>query len=217
MRLIFLGAPGTGKGTQATALSDKYDIPQISTGDILRKEVKQGTELGQKAKNVMDQGGLVPDDIILKMIQTRLSEPDCQKGYILDGFPRTIAQAEGLDDILGQKSIQGVIQFDIDHEIVIERITSRRVCVDCGATFNIITDPPPANKVCPRCGGKIIQRDDDKKETVQNRLDVYEEKTAPLVDYYDKKNVLYRIDAAQPVQDVRSNIETIFEKISQES
>jgi adenylate kinase len=217
MRLIFLGAPGTGKGTQASVLSDKYKLPQISTGDILRKEVKQGSELGKKAKKVMDEGGLVPDDIILKMIEARLSEPDCQKGYILDGFPRTIAQAEGLDDILGEKTVQGVIQFDIDHEVVIKRITSRRVCVDCGATFNMITDPPPENMVCPRCGGKIIQRDDDKKETVKNRLDVYEEKTAPLVDYYGNKGLLYHIDAAQPVADVRKEIEKIFEKLANES
>ncbi len=215
MRLIFLGAPGTGKGTQASVLAEKYSIPQISTGDILRKAVADRTELGKKAKAIMDSGGLVPDDVIIGLIEDRLSQPDAEKGYILDGFPRTIKQAQALDKLLPEdKSIDAVIYFDVPAEEIVGRLTSRRTCSVCGKNYNMKTDPPPPDNKCLVCGGDIIQRDDDKEETVRNRLSVYNEKTAPLVEYYDKQEKLYRIDGSQEVEEVRKDIFDLCEKIS---
>ncbi len=213
MRIIFLGAPGTGKGTQALYFSKMYSIPQISTGEILRDAVKKGTELGKKAKSIMDAGDLVPDDIILQLIRDRLSQQDCKNGYILDGFPRTISQAEGLERILKDNAIEAVIYFDIDQNAVVSRLTSRRVCSKCGYNHNLITDPPEADNICRRCGGKVIQRDDDKEETVRNRLQVYEKNTAPLVDYYEKKGNLYKIDANGAIDDVRAEIHNVLKNI----
>lgn len=218
MKTIFLGAPGTGKGTQASVLAKKYDIPQISTGDILRKAVADGTELGQKAKAIMDQGGLVSDDIIIGLIEERLAQPDCQKGYILDGFPRTIKQAEDLDSLLGtENSIDAVIYFDVPEDDIVKRLTSRRTCSQCGYNYNMITDPPPEDGKCRICGGEVIQRDDDKEETVRNRLQVYREKTEPLKDYYQKQDKLITIDGSQEVEDVRKDINEVFEKLSANS
>jgi adenylate kinase len=214
MRLIFLGAPGTGKGTQAGAIADQYNIPQVATGDILRRAVKEGTELGQKAKTIMDRGELVPDQIILDLIKSRLSEPDCENGYILDGFPRTLDQAEGLDRMMDGDAVDAVIYFDMPQDEIIERVTSRRVCVSCGKTFNMINNPPPEDKVCPRCGGDIIQRDDDKEETVRKRLVVYKEKTAPLVNYYRERGRLLTIDASGTVDAVRKEIESKVETLN---
>ncbi len=214
MRLIFLGAPGTGKGTQAGAIADKYNIPQIATGDILRRAVKEGTELGQKAKVIMDRGELVPDQIILDLIKSRLTEPDCENGYILDGFPRTLEQAEGLDQLMDGDAVDAVIYFEMPQDTIIERVTGRRVCVSCGKTFNMINNPPPEDNVCPRCGGDIIQRDDDKEETVRKRLVVYEEKTAPLVTYYRERGRLLTIDASGAVDAVRKEIETKVETLN---
>jgi adenylate kinase len=210
MRLIFLGAPGTGKGTQASDLADRYSIPQISTGDILRKAVQDGTELGKKAKAIMDSGGLVSDEIIVQLIQERLGQTDCQSGYILDGFPRTIAQAESLDRLLGSQSITAVIYFDVSERSIIERLTSRRVCVECGNVYNMKVNPPPADGFCEKCHGKIIQRDDDKETTVRNRLRVYGEKTAPLKRYYEEQKKLFSVDGSQPVEKVRQEIEMVI-------
>lgn len=207
MRFIFLGAPGTGKGTQASVLSQMFGIPQVSTGDILRKAVADGTELGLQAKAVMGAGGLVSDDIILALIKERLSQPDAAKGYILDGFPRTLPQAEALDELLGNTSgIDAVVYFKVDEEEIVRRLTSRRTCRQCGRNYNLITDPPPLDNRCQVCGGEIYQRDDDKEETVRNRLRVYHEKTAPLVEYYQKQGKLYSIDGTKPVEEVRQEI-----------
>lgn len=215
MRLIFLGAPGTGKGTQASVLAHKYNIPQISTGDILRKAVVDETALGKKAKAVMASGGLVPDDIIIALIDERLNDNDCKSGYILDGFPRTIKQAEDLDNMLAEKDgIDAVIYFDVSEDEIVKRLTSRRTCTQCGYNHNMIYDPPVAGTKCAKCGGPVIQREDDKEETVRNRLVVYTEKTAPLVDYYQEQNKLYVIDAAQDVEKVRQNIIDLYQKMS---
>ena len=212
MRTIFLGAPGTGKGTQASVLASKYNIPQISTGDILRQAVKDGTEIGKKAKAIMESGGLVSDDIIIALIKERLAQADCQKGYILDGFPRTVPQAESLDKILEETApIVGVIYFDVSEQEIITRLTSRRTCSQCGINYNMISDPPPANG-CKECGGNVIQRDDDKEATVRNRLVVYNEKTAPLIDFYKAQGKLINIDGALGVEKVREEIDAVFKK-----
>jgi adenylate kinase len=212
MRTIFLGAPGTGKGTQASVLAKKYGIPQISTGDILRQAAKDGTELGKKAKTIMDSGGLVSDDIIIALIKDRLAQADCVSGYILDGFPRTVPQAESLDKILKDTSpIDGVIYFDVSENEIISRLTSRRTCRQCGQNYNMISDPPPADG-CKVCGGQVVQRDDDKEDTVRNRLVVYNDKTAPLIDFYKAQNKLKSIDGALDVEKVRAEIGAVFKK-----
>ena len=211
MRMIFLGAPGTGKGTQASYFAQKYALPQISTGDILRKAVQDHTGLGDKAKAIMESGGLVSDDIIIALVQDRLSQPDCEQGYILDGFPRTLEQAQALDKLLGREgAIDAVIYFEVSEEEIIRRLTSRRVCVDCGEVYNTISNPPPDTLKCLRCGGQIIQRDDDSVETVKNRLKVYYEKTYPLKSYYEEQKKLRIIDGIQGVDKVRADIETIY-------
>lgn len=215
LKLIFLGAPGTGKGTQASVLADKYSIPQISTGDILRKAVADETALGKKAKAIMDAGGLVSDDIIIGMIKDRLAQPDCKSGYMLDGFPRTIAQGESLDELLKESGgIDAVIYFDVAEVEIIKRLTSRRTCRDCGYNYNMISNPPPADNVCEKCGGEIYQRDDDKEETVRNRLVVYNEKTAPLIEYYKAQKKLYTVDAAQDIEKVRHDIVELYERLA---
>jgi len=211
MRMIFLGAPGTGKGTQASVLAGKYSIPQISTGDILRKAVQDDTELGRKAKAVMEAGELVPDDVIINLVNERLSQSDCRRGYILDGFPRTLAQAESLDQL---QAIDAVIYLDVDNRVIIDRLTTRRVCRGCGKLYNVATDPPPASGRCDVCGGEIYQRDDDSEETVRNRLDVYYEKTAPLKSYYQDRGVLHIIDGNRPIEEVRADIATVFNRFS---
>lgn len=215
MRQIYLGAPGTGKGTQASVLAEKYNIPQISTGDILRKAVADGTELGKKAKAIMDSGGLVSDDIIIGLMEERLAQDDCKNGYILDGFPRTIKQAEDLDAMLeGKAGIDAVIYFDVDEDEIVKRITSRRTCTQCGYNHNMIYDPPVDGDKCAKCGGTVIQRDDDKEETVRNRLVVYNEKTSPLVEYYKAQGKLYAVDGSQDVEKVRQDIIDLYEKLS---
>ena len=216
MRVIFLGAPGTGKGTQAGYISEKYNVPQISTGDILRRAVKDGTELGKKAKSIMESGGLVSDEIIINLINERLVQSDCKNGYILDGFPRTIAQAESLDGLLRNSSpIDAVIYFAVKDEELVKRITSRRVCIKCGKTYNVVTNPPPESNICESCQGEIIQREDDKEETVRKRLVVYIENTAPLEEYYQKQGILFSIDGSQAVPDVQAAIEQIYSKIAE--
>ncbi|GBE28648.1 adenylate kinase [bacterium BMS3Bbin03] len=208
MQLVILGAPGVGKGTQAKRLQDRFKILHISTGDILRDAVRGGKELGKTAKGYMDRGELVPDDVIIGIIRDRIARPDCANGFILDGFPRTIPQAEALESILAEMhlNLDAVLEICIDPEKMVERLANRRVCRNCGAVFNLITYPPPADGKCPKCGGEIIQRDDDKDETVRNRLAVYEKLTAPLKRFYAKKGLLKTINGDD-------TIENVYEKI----
>jgi adenylate kinase len=192
MNLILLGPPGAGKGTQAQMIVDRYHIPQISTGDILRTAVKGKTPLGAKAKEFMDQGKLVPDELVIGIIEERLKALDCRPGFILDGFPRTIAQAEALQPILAKmgKSIDHVINIEVDDEELVHRLTGRRTCKNCGAMFHLIFYPPKKEGMCDRCGGFLYQRDDDKEETIRTRLKEYQRQTAPLIQYYQEKKKL---------------------------
>lgn len=211
MRIVFLGAPGSGKGTQSQRLVELHGIPQISTGDLLRAHVREGTELGQRAKAVMDAGQLVDDATILGMVQERLAQPDAAKGFILDGFPRTIAQAEGLEAMLrtiGQP-LDAVILFDVDKDLLVKRISGRRSCQTCGRIFNVHTAPP---SVPPPCGGRcetppLIQRPDDNEATVSKRIEVYEAQTAPLIKFYAQKQLLRSIDADAPLEQVTARVE----------
>ncbi len=196
MKLIMLGAPGAGKGTQAKILSDKYSIPHISTGDIFRANIKNKTELGMKAKEYMDKGLLVPDELVVDLVADRIQNSDCVKGFILDGFPRTIPQAESLDKALEElgSAIDKAIDVDVPDENIIRRLSGRRACVGCGATYHIKNLPPKVEGVCDKCGGELILRDDDQPDTVLKRLNVYHEQTKPLIDFYANKGVLVTID-----------------------
>jgi len=209
MKLIFLGSPGAGKGTQAAVLRERQDIAHISTGDILRENVKNSTPLGNKAREYMDSGKLVPDDLIIDMMEDRLARPDCAKGFILDGFPRTVPQAEALDLLLGRMGLEldGVILFEVPEELVVQRLTGRRICGQCGEIYNIRFKDTKVPGVCDRCGGVLQQRDDDREEVVHRRLEVYEEQTAPLIDYYETKGNLVRVDASQDGDRVVKDIE----------
>lgn len=211
MRIVFLGAPGSGKGTQSQRLVERHGIPQISTGDLLRVHVREGTPLGVRAKAVMDAGQLVDDATILGMVRARLAESDAAKGFILDGFPRTIPQAEGLEQMLGEigRPLDAVILFNVDPQKLIQRISGRRSCQDCGRVFNVHTAPVP---VPPPCGGKcetprLVQRPDDTEETVAKRIGVYEAQTAPLIDFYGAKGLLRSIDADAPLETVTARVE----------
>ena len=208
MKIIMLGAPGAGKGTQAKKIADKYQIPHISTGDIFRANIKNGTELGKKAKTYMDQGLLVPDELVVDLVVDRLGQEDCANGCVLDGFPRTIPQAESLDAALAAKGevIDYAIDVDVPDENIINRMSGRRACVACGATYHIVHIPTKVEGVCDRCGESLILRDDDKPETVKKRLDVYHEQTQPLIYYYTSKNVLKSVDGTQ-------DMETVFQAI----
>lgn len=209
MNLILLGAPGSGKGTQAKFLVRKYSIPQISTGDILREEVKSGTVLGLKAKEYMDKGRLVPDEVVVGMVEERVKKGDCTTGFILDGFPRTVAQADALEGTLQRmkKALSRVILVNVDEDELVKRLTGRRVCEKCGAGYHVIFDPPKQEGVCDKCQGKLYQRDDDKESTIRNRLKVYNNQTAPLIEYYQKKQLLSMVDGM-------GSIEEIFGRIS---
>lgn len=204
MKIIMLGAPGAGKGTQAKKIAAKYDIPHISTGDIFRANIKNGTELGKKAKTYMDQGLLVPDELVVDLVVDRVNQEDCKNGYVLDGFPRTIPQAEALTDALeklGQK-MDYAIDVDVPDENIVRRMGGRRACVGCGATYHIEYAPTKKEGICDTCGGELILRDDDKPETVQKRLDVYHEQTQPLIDYYTKAGILRTVDGTVDIDDV---------------
>ncbi len=192
MNLILLGPPGAGKGTQAQRIVERYHIPQISTGDILRAAVREKTTLGEKAKAFMDRGQLVPDEVVIGIIEERLKAPDCQQGFILDGFPRTLAQAEALQRILtkNRKSIEHVISIEVDPEELVRRLTGRRTCKNCGAMYHLLFHPPQQEGICDRCGGTLYQREDDQEETIRTRLKEYEKQTAPLIQYYKIKNQL---------------------------
>ena len=204
MKIIMLGAPGAGKGTQAKMISDKYGIPHISTGDIFRANIKNGTELGKKAKTYMDQGLLVPDELVVDLVVDRVAQDDCAKGYVLDGFPRTIPQAEALDAALAKMGtkVGYAINVEVPDENIVTRMSGRRACVSCGATYHIVHIPPKTEGICDRCGAKLILRDDDKPETVKKRLAVYHEQTQPLIDYYTKQNVLVEVDGTKDMEEV---------------
>lgn len=212
MKIIMLGAPGAGKGTQAKKIADKYQIPHISTGDIFRANIKNGTELGKKAKTYMDQGLLVSDELVVDLVVDRLAQDDCKNGCVLDGFPRTIPQAESLDEALAAKgeAIDYAVDVDVPDENIISRMSGRRACVACGATYHIVHIPTKVEGVCDRCGEKLILRDDDKPETVKKRLAVYHEQTQPLIDYYTKKNVLKSVDGTKDMEEVFQAITDIL-------
>ncbi|WPX07879.1 adenylate kinase [Anaerocellum danielii] len=208
MRLILLGAPGAGKGTQAEYLSKRFSIPHISTGDILRENVKNETELGKKAKEYMDKGLLVPDEIVIEIVKDRISKEDCKNGFLLDGFPRTIAQAEALDKVLqelGQK-IDKVLNIEVPDEKILERMSGRRICKNCGASFHVIYRPPQKEGVCDVCGGELYQREDDKEETVKKRLEVYHAQTQPLIDYYKEKGLLVVAYGQEEIADTTKEV-----------
>ena len=204
MKLILLGAPGAGKGTQATRISDKYDLPHISTGDILRKNIKEGTELGIEAKSYIDAGQLVPDEVVINIVKDRLQQADCKKGYILDGFPRTVAQAEALDKVA---EIDAVINIAVDPALIVDRITGRRMCA-CGESYHISMG---IGETCPKCGSKLYQRDDDKEDTVKARMQVYENQTAPLIDYYTAKDLVIDVDGGKPLNEVFEQISKVID------
>ena len=208
LRTILLGAPGAGKGTVAAKIVKEYNIPHISTGDIFRDNLKRKTELGLRAQEYMTRGELVPDDLTCEIATTRLLEDDCKNGFLLDGFPRTVYQAEKLDEFLREhgQSLDKVVQLVVDDELLIKRLTGRRVCKNCGATFHVITIPPKEEGICDNCGHELIQRADDTEETAVNRLKVYEEQTSPLVTYYEEKGLLAPIDGAGTPEEVFQSI-----------
>lgn len=212
MKIIMLGAPGAGKGTQAKKIAEKYQIPHISTGDIFRANIKAGTELGKKAKSYMDEGALVPDELVVDLVVDRVGQEDAKNGYVLDGFPRTIPQAEALDKALnaiGEK-MDYAINVEVPDENIIHRMSGRRACVDCGGTYHIKYNPTKTEGVCDACGGKLILRDDDKPETVQNRLEVYHKQTQPLIEYYSKQNIMKEVDGTVDMEDVFKAITEIL-------
>ena len=208
MRLIIMGAPGAGKGTQAAFISEKYSIPQISTGDMFRAAVKSGTELGKKAKACMDAGKLVPDEITIGIVRERLSKSDCENGFILDGFPRTVEQADALGKILTEmgQQLTCVLNIHVPSEDLIERAIGRRICRSCGSTYHVKFNAPAKENICDKCGGELYQRADDTAETMSNRLSVYESSTRPLIDYYKKQKIYVEIDGRQPIADVTAAI-----------
>lgn len=212
MKLVLLGPPGAGKGTQGVVLSKSYKVAHISTGDILREAVKNGTDMGKRAKAYMDKGELVPDEVVTGIVVDRLKQKDTRRGYILDGFPRTLKQAEDLDAELTKISsnIDMVLYFEIPESIAIERLTGRRVCKKCGANYHIKNIPPKVEGVCDHCGAELFQRPDDRIETVKNRLKVYEAQTQPLIQYYTKKNILKKVSGALDVQDLFKVLSQIF-------
>ena len=212
MKIIMLGAPGAGKGTQAKQIADKYSIPHISTGDIFRANIKNGTELGKKAKQYMDQGALVPDELTCDLVMDRIQQDDCKNGFVLDGFPRTIPQAEALDAALEKinEKMDYAIDVDVPDENIVNRMSGRRACLNCGATYHLISIPPKVEGICDRCGSEIVLREDDKPETVQKRLKVYHEQTQPLIDYYKNQGILKSVDGTQPMDEVFKAIVTIL-------
>lgn len=208
MNLILLGPPGAGKGTQSAFLTERFDIPQISTGDMLRAAVKQETPMGVKAKSFMDSGALVPDEVVIGIVQERIQQTDCAKGFILDGFPRTIAQADALTETLADidKQIDCVVSLQVDTEALVERLTGRRTCKQCGKGFHVTFDPPSEDGRCTACGGELVHRADDNEETIRNRMSTYHEQTAPLEDYYRKAGVLLVVDGMGSITSVQEQI-----------
>lgn len=215
MNIILFGPPGAGKGTQAKKLVDFYEIPQISTGDILRANVREGTELGLAAKSYMDKGELVPDQVLIGIIKNRLKEKDCSKGFILDGYPRTVPQADALAVILKEigKPIDVVLNLEVPDDVLVDRISKRLMC-KCGASYHIISNPPKKGNICDLCGAEIFQRQDDKAEAVQTRLSVYKKQTQPLIDYYAKQGLLVTLDGTKDIDEVFEDIEAVLCKIA---
>ena len=213
MNMILLGLPGAGKGTQAEMLSEKYEIPHVATGDIFRREIKNETKLGTKAKKFIDAGELVPDDVTIGMVRNRLSEDDCKEGFILDGFPRTINQADALDEMLDQmsKNIDLALYIKVAEEELIKRLSGRRVCEDCGATYHVEFNPPEEAGTCDKCGGNLVQRSDDKKETVKNRINVNRKKTEKLINYYSKQDLLETVESTGGINKVFNEIDNVIE------
>lgn len=216
MRFVLLGPPGAGKGTQAQMLVTKYKVPQIATGDILRANVKAGTELGKKAKAYMDKGELVPDQLVIALLKERISQPDAKKGFILDGFPRTVAQAEALEVLLKElkMKLDAVISIDVAPEELIKRLSGRRICKNtaCGASYHIMFNPPKVANKCDKCGSELYQRADDQEEAIKNRLKVYTAQTEPLINYYSKKKQLARVDGAKEINAIFNDLSKVFEK-----
>ena len=212
MNIILLGPPGAGKGTQAKMLVEEYQIPQISTGDILRAAVKEGSPLGKEAKACMDKGELVPDSVVIGIVEERIQQPDCAKGYMLDGFPRTVPQAEALDGMLKNLSsqIDHVVSIEVANEELVGRLTGRRTCRDCGAGFHVMFDPPEKEGVCDKCGGELYQRDDDNVETVTSRLDVYESQTLPLIEYYTAQGKIRPIDGVGDIKEIYGRVTQVL-------
>jgi adenylate kinase len=214
MRIVLLGGPGSGKGTQAKKLVDKLGIPQISTGDIFRAALKEGTPMGLKAKTYMDKGELVPDDVVIGVVEERLAKPDLDKGYMLDGFPRTLAQAEALDKIIVSqgKAINHAILVDVPDEELVARLSGRRTCrnSDCGKMYHVMFNRPKRDDICDACGSELYQRDDDSEATIRERLTVYNNQTAPLIDYYDKKQLLRRVAGVGPIDEIFASIQKVL-------
>ena len=212
MVIVMLGAPGAGKGTQADLICAEYNIPHISTGDIFRANIKNGTELGKRAKAYMDKGELVPDELTVEILLDRVAKDDCQEGYVLDGFPRTIPQAEVLDDALGKLSakVDYAINVDVPDDAIVARMSGRRSCPDCGTVYHIVYNKPAKEGTCDKCGASLVQREDDAEETVRNRLKVYHDQTAPLIDFYEKKGALRTVDGTQDMKQVTDNIFAIL-------
>ena len=208
MKLILLGPPGAGKGTQAKMLTEEFSIPQISTGDILRAAVKAGTALGIKAKSFMDSGGLVPDEVVIGIVVERIQQDDCCKGFVLDGFPRTVAQADALQENLKAlgKDLDRVVALQVDTDALVERLTGRRTCKSCGRGYHVRFDPPAVEGRCDSCSGELFQRDDDREATIRNRLDVYDEQTAPLISYYRETGLLVELDGMQAISEVQEKL-----------
>ncbi|WP_058305712.1 adenylate kinase [Gracilibacillus massiliensis] len=216
MNLILMGLPGAGKGTQAERIVEKYDIPHISTGDMFRLAIKEGTELGQKAKSYMDEGALVPDEVTIGIVKERLSKDDCNKGFLLDGFPRTLAQAEALDQLLSEmnRSIDYVLHVEVNKDELVERLTGRRICPTCGTAYHVIFNPPKEEGICDKDGETLIQREDDQPSTVKNRLEVNLEQTQPMLDFYSNKGDLVTINGSQEINSVFNDINEKLKTIS---
>jgi len=212
MNIVLMGLPGAGKGTQAEKIADQFQIPHISPGDMFRNAIKEGTKMGLEAKSYMDQGLLVPDEVVIGIVQERLGKDDCKQGFLLDGFPRTVAQAEALDQLLESlnKTIDSVLYIKVDQDSLMKRLTGRRICRDCGATYHMIYNPPKTEGVCDKCGGELYQRDDDKEETVATRLEVNLQQIEPLLSYYQDKEVLENIDGNLEIDQVFDSIEKIL-------
>ncbi|MHB9155877.1 MAG: adenylate kinase [Endomicrobiales bacterium] len=214
MNLILLGPPGAGKGTQAKMVAAKYKLPHISTGDMFRETAQSGSELGKKLQGYMSAGKLVPDDVVIEVVKTRLSKPDCANGFLLDGFPRTVPQAQALDEFLAEKKrkIDAVLNIYLSEDEIVKRLSSRRVCISCGASYNVVSQPSQDPDVCDTCKGKVVQRADDNPDTIRNRMRVYNEQTSPLVDYYVAKGVVHKVEGARPVEEVFKSLCEVIER-----